>query len=48
MKRGTLANARVSKILDMSRDFQAHRKNIINIHNRSGEGRSLKKRAVKI
>lgn len=45
MKKTMLANARVSKILDMSRDFQAHRKNILDINNRSGEGRNVKKRA---
>lgn len=48
MKRGALANARVSRILDMSRDFQAHRKNVVSIHNRSTEDKQARKRAVKI
>lgn len=48
MKRGMLANARVGKILDLSRDFQAHRNNIMGIQNRSTEDKSLKKRADKI
>lgn len=48
MKKGMLANARVSKILDMSRDFQAHRNNIMGIENRRSEDRSVRKRATDI
>lgn len=47
-KQGLLANARISKILDMSRDFQAHRNNIMNIQNRSMEEKRGKQRADKI
>jgi hypothetical protein len=48
MRKAGLANVRVSKILDMSRDFQAHRNNIVHIHNRISEEHKIKKRAEKI
>jgi hypothetical protein len=48
MKKIGLANARVSKILNISKDFQAHRNNIAHISNRNTEELKIKKYANKM
>lgn len=48
MEKGLLANARVGKILEMSRDFQIHKNNIVGIQNRKTDVINRKKRTERI